>query len=221
MGRLASSIAHEINNPLEAVTNLLYLARNEAEVSKTKAYLEHAEEELRRVSAIANQTLRFHRQSTRPQEIGCEDLYSSVLSIYQGRIKNSHIVVEERRRTHATIVCFEGEVRQVLANLVGNAIDAMPKGGRLLVRSRDGKDWRTGRRGLVFTVADTGSGIDPSTRDRIFEAFFTTKGTAGTGLGLWVCGEIVQRHRGRISVRSSQAEAHRGTVITLFLPSDT
>jgi PAS domain S-box-containing protein len=136
VGRLASSIAHEINNPLESVMNLVFLARQQAMRPEVQAFLDTADQELRRVSVIANQTLRFHKQSTRPMAISSEALYSTVLSIYQGKLRNSNIDVEMRTRAAEAIVCFEGDIRQVLNSLVSNAIDAMPKGGRLLLRSR-------------------------------------------------------------------------------------
>jgi PAS domain S-box-containing protein len=221
VGRLASSIAHEINNPLEAVTNLIYLARHRALLPEVLEYLESAERELRRVSAIANQTLRFHRQSTHPQSVRCSELIGSVLSIFQGRFLNTNIMVESRNRASESIKCFEGEIRQVLSNLVANAIDAMqPRGGRLLVRSREAKDWKTGRRGVAFTVADTGCGMDQQTLQRIFDAFFTTKDIGGTGLGLWISKDIVDRHHGQLRVRSNQRPPNCGTVFVLFLPLD-
>ena len=161
VGRLAASIAHEINNPLESVTNLLYLAEHSEDPAKTKMYVQTAERELRRVSVIANQTLRFHKQSSSPQEISGDQLIKSVLSIFQSRFVNSGIQVEERKRATLAVRCFEGEIRQVLSNLVSNAIDAMQPlgGGRLLLRSHAGREWSTGRPGLVITVADTGSGM--------------------------------------------------------------
>jgi signal transduction histidine kinase len=217
-GRLASSIAHRFNNPLEAVTNLLYLARLQAERPETQGYLDMAEQELRRVSIVASQVLRFHRQTTRPQQIDCTDLFSTLMSIYERRLKNAHIAVEIRERARVPIRCFEGEIGQVLANFVDNAVDAMPNGGRLLIRSRQATDWRTGRSGLVLTVADTGSGIDSKAKAQMFEAFFTTKDIASTGLGLWVSAEIVERHHGRILVRSRQTRERSGTVMALFLP---
>jgi PAS domain S-box-containing protein len=219
VGRLAASIAHEINNPLESVTNLLYLATHSDDSGKVKEYIDTAERELRRVSAIANQTLRFHKQATSPREITCKVLMDSVISIYQGRILNSGVQVEERSRAKCVVRCFEGEIRQVLSNLIGNAIDAMHSGGgRMLLRTREGTNWRTGKRGVKFTVADTGSGIAAADLEKIFEPFFTTKGIGGTGLGLWVSKEIVERHGGELSVRSSQAEGRSGTVFSLFLP---
>lgn len=220
VGRLASSIAHEINNPLEAVTNLLYLASSSESLPPSlKGYLELAEIELRRVSNITNQTLRFHKQSTDPVPIFCQDLFKETLSIYQARFLNSGIQVEKRKRASQPVTCFEGEIRQVLGNLVGNAIDAMQStGGRLLLRSRDATNWKTGKRGVVLTVADTGPGISPQLRKRIFEAFFTTKGASGTGLGLWVSCEIIKRHHGALTVHSGQREGHSGTVFSVFLP---
>ena len=222
VGRLAASIAHEINNPPESVTNLLYLAERSDDPADTKTYVQMAERELRRVSVIANQTLRFHKQSSSPQEISGDQLIESVISMFQSRIVNSGVHVEERMRASRPVRCFEGEIRQVLSNLVGNAVDAMQPlgGGRLLLRDRVGRDWTTGRLGLVITVADTGGGIPASAANRIFEPFYTTKGISGTGLGLWVSSEIIHRHQGTLRFRSSQKEGHSGTVFSMFLPFD-
>jgi PAS domain S-box-containing protein len=220
VGRLAASIAHEINNPLESVTNLLFLALNTTNRDELHKYLQIAERELTRVSAITNQTLRFYRQSTSPRTVPCEELIDSVLAIHHRRILNSRVQVDLRLRATRPLNCFEGEIRQVLNNLIGNAIDAMPQGGRLCIRSREGTHWPRRRYGLILTVADTGSGIPTENLRKIFEPFFSTKGPAGTGLGLWVSHEIVQRHQGIVHVRSSQRSARRGTVFTLFLPFD-
>lgn len=221
MGRLAASIAHEINNPLEAVTNLLYLARTSKDFEQARSYLNDAEQELSRAVSIGNQTLRFHKQSSNPTEVLGGELLRNVLLVHRGRILNARVRVEERIRCKRPVRCFEGEVRQVISNLVGNATDAMQqRGGRLLVRCREGHDWRTGQKGSILTVADTGPGMSAETREKAFEAFYTTKGMEGTGLGLWVSAEIVLRHNGRLLVRSSQAERHHGTVFALFLPYD-
>jgi PAS domain S-box-containing protein len=218
VGRMASSIAHEINNPLESVTNLLYIARQQTLNTEALQFLDLADQELRRVAIIANQTLRFHRQSSYPREVTCDALYATVLSIFEGRLRNSTIVVNKRKRANLPICCFEGDIRQVLNNLVGNAIDAMATGGTLYVRSRECTDWRTGRKGIALTVADTGGGMSPETVAHVFEAFFTTKGINGTGLGLWISSEIVERHNGRLLLRTAPT---RGTVFSLFLPFDT
>jgi PAS domain S-box-containing protein len=222
VGRLASSIAHEINNPLESVTNLLYLAERCDDMTETRTYVQTAERELRRVSVIVNQTLRFHKQSSSPQEISGDQLIDSIVSMFQSRIVNYGIRVEERKRIVPAVRCFEGEIRQVLSNLVSNAIDAMQPlgGGRLLLRSRVGRDWNTKRRGLIITVADTGSGMSASVAKRIFEPFYTTRGISGTGLGLWVSSEIVLRHRGTLRFRTSERYGRSGTVFSLFLPFD-
>ena len=219
VGRLAASIAHEINNPLESVTNLLYLAQRATDSDQLQNYLSTADRELRRVGVIANQTLRFHRQSSNPTLVLPGELINDVLSIYQAKLINSHVRVTLRQRVHTPLRCFDGEIRQVMNNLVGNAIDAMhPDGGQLLLRSRQGRDWQTGRRGLVVTVADTGPGMSAQTQSKSFEAFFTTKGIGGTGLGLWICRGIVDRHRGKLQCRSSQKPGRSGTVFSVFLP---
>jgi signal transduction histidine kinase len=220
VGRLASSIAHEINNPLEAVTNLLYLARGSVNLQEVQQYLELADQELRRMSVITNQTLRFHKQSNAKVSVTCDGLLESVLGVYQGKLLNMQIQIESRRRSKVAISCLEGEIRQVLNNLVGNAIDAMQsKGGRLLIRTRGGRNWATGIAGVYVTVADTGDGMPIQTAKRVFEPFFTTKGQSGTGLGLWISHEIVQRHAGVLRVRSSQKEGRCGTIFSLFLPA--
>ena len=218
VGRLASSISHEINNPLEAVTNLLYLMRGSSELKEIHEYADIAERELRRVSLLTSQALRFHKDATAPAPFFCYDLIGDSLLMYQSRLVNARIVVEKKKRAEQPVECFGGDVRQVLSNLIGNAIDAMPMGGRLLVRSREAPNWKTGERGIVLTIADTGTGIAPATLKRIFEPFFTTKGIGGTGLGLWVATEIAARHRGALRVRSCQREGSCGTVFDLFLP---
>lgn len=218
VGRLASSIAHEINNPLESVTNLLYLAEHSDSPDQTRQYIQTAEVELRRAAAITSQTLRFHKQATSPQEIDLTELVGSVLSVYQGRIANANIHIDRYCSAKRRVHCFEGEIRQVLANLISNALDAMPAGGTLYLRVREATNWPSGEQGIIVTIADNGTGMSPETKARLFKPFFTTKGMTGTGLGLWVSLGIIDRHRGTLNVRSSQSPAHRGTVFTLFLP---
>lgn len=220
VGRLAASISHEINNPLEAVTNTLFLLRQE-ELSKAgRHYLEMAESELTRVSQIAVQTLRFHRQATRARKLLPEDLLQPVLGLYHGRLENSGVRVEEQRRAAGVVECYEGEIRQVLSNLVSNAIDAMRSGGRLVVRTGDARRWRDGAAGVRVTIADTGSGMSPEVMRHIFEAFYTTKGINGTGLGLWISRDLVLKHGGDLQVRSNSRAGCAGTVFRLFLPAE-
>ena len=219
VGRLAASISHEINNPLEAVTNLLYLIRKEPELlPHTKNYLLLAESELARVSQIAAQTLRFHRQSTKAQAVTPSELIDSVVSLYQGRLANSGIEVVHDHGFATAVTCYEGDIRQVLNNLVGNAIDSMRTGGKLVVRTRNAMCWKDGREGVRITIADTGHGMSRAVARRIFEAFYTTKGLNGTGLGLWISHGIVEKHHGRLDVRSKDNGAQTGTVFSLFLP---
>jgi PAS domain S-box-containing protein len=227
-GRLAASIAHEINNPLEAVTNLLFLLRNYSSLDEQALnYVTMAEYEVRRVAEITQQTLRFYRQSTLPARATLGELLDSVLSLYQGRLNAQEIRVERDYDPAVDLFCFAGEIRQVFANLVGNAIDATGHGGRLAVRARRSHNWKNpAEAGVRFVVADTGSGMEPEIRERIFEAFFTTKEVTGTGLGLWVSHEIVMKHRGVVHVRSRAAQPGEqpgqptGTVFELFLPDD-
>jgi two-component system NtrC family sensor kinase len=218
VGRLASTMAHEINNPLEAVTNLLYLSRQCPTDPDLQGWLEQADQELSRISLIANQALCFHKQTSKPQAITCLSLFSTTLRVYESRIKNAGITIEKRKRATQPVECFEGDIRHVLGNVIANAIDAMPLGGRLIVRSREGTDWRTGRKGLVLTLADTGTGMSTNTQRRMFEAFFSTKGIGGSGLGLWISVDIMHRHGGKITIRSSQKSTQTGTVVALFIP---
>ena len=223
-GRLAASIAHEINNPLEAITNLLYLLSNHADlVEPARSYVEMAEHEVRRISEITQQTLRFYRQSTLPARANFAELLDSVLSLHQGRLRNLGITVEKKYDSNADLYCFAGELRQVFANLIGNAIDAMPAGGRLAVRAHRSRDWNNpARAGVRFQVADTGSGMLPDVRKHIFEPFFTTKEATGTGLGLWVSSEIVAKHKGSIRVRSRSEKlgGQSGTIFEIFFPDE-
>jgi len=224
-GRLAASIAHEINNPLEAITNLLFLLRNFCQLEDPALnYVVMAEHEARRISEITQQTLRFYRQSTLPTRANMSELLDSVLTIYRGRLNSLSIQVERDFDAEMDLFCFSGELRQVFANLVGNAIDASTGGGRLLVRARRSHNWKEPEQplGVRFAVADTGIGMESGVRERVFEAFFTTKEVTGTGLGLWVSHGIIVKHRGQVHVRSRMAQEGRasGTVFQIFIPDN-
>jgi PAS domain S-box-containing protein len=218
-GRLAASIAHEINNPLEAVTNCLYLMAQVQLDPTAKHFLELAQRELDRVVHITTQTLRFYRQSTRPVETDIHELFETVIALYEGRLRSNAIVVERQFGKIPPVIAYDGEIRQVLSNLVGNAIDAMlqQEQGRVVLRTALGRDWKLNREGIIITLADTGSGMDEATAARVFEPFFSTKGMTGTGLGLWVSLGIIHKHHGKVSVRS-RTGAQSGTVFRIFLP---
>jgi PAS domain S-box-containing protein len=217
VGRLASSIAHEINNPLEAVTNLLYLAAHSAD-DATRTYIESAQQELMRISQITAQTLQFRRQRNAPESVNVATLVHSVLALYQGRLLQNGIEVVNEAIDAPHLICYAGEIRQMLANFIGNALDAMPKGGHLRIRVRPSTDWRDGSEGVRFTFADDGHGMSVETRRRVYEPFFTTKEATGTGLGLWVSAGIAAKHRGSISVRSSDKAGQSGTIFSVIFP---
>jgi PAS domain S-box-containing protein len=222
-GRLAASIAHEINNPLEAVTNCLYLMEQTSLDSTAKTYLEMAQRELDRVVHITTQTLRFYRQNTRPTETDIHDLLETVLALYEARMRTFGIESIREYSDVPHVVVYDGEIRQILANLVGNAVDAMQSsGGKLILRTAAGRDWPLNRSGIILTIADSGAGMDGQTLKRIFEPFFSTKGATGTGLGLWVSREILAKHMGKIQVRSRPANPENHgqgwTVFRVFLP---
>ncbi|HTW80887.1 MAG TPA: ATP-binding protein [Terracidiphilus sp.] len=226
-GRLAASIAHEINNPLEAITNLLFLMRNFTALDEqAQNYVSMAEHEVRRIAEITQQTLRFYRQSTLPARATMAELLDSVLSLHQGRFNSLDIHVERDYDPSLDLFCFAGEIRQVMANLVGNAVDATGNGGRIWVRARRSHNWKdSSQPGVRFVVADTGAGMEPEVRVRVFEPFFTTKEDTGTGLGLWVSHAIIAKHHGLVHVRSRAAtpQSQRGasasgTVFEIFIP---
>jgi PAS domain S-box-containing protein len=217
VGRLASSIAHEINNPLEAVTNLLYLLQSQVVTEESKGLVATAQEELARVSHIANHTLRFHRQSTKATDVDLGELFNSILGLYRGRFSNSGIQVEVRTSGASSLRCYDGEMRQILMNLISNAFDATRSGGRLILACRD-VTLRAGQRGARITIADSGTGIDAAVLDHIFEAFYTTKGIGGTGLGLWIIQELIEKVGGSVRVRSSTKLGRSGTVFVLTFP---
>jgi len=214
-GRLAVSISHEINNPLEALTNLLYIAKADASLPQdTRELLEVADRELQRLSHIAARSLKFYRQRTAPAYASLEDILEQEVYFHEPRIKSDRILVERRYRNSPNVFCFSGEVQQVFTNFVSNAVDALSKGGRLLLRIKPGKDKRS-RDGVFVTVADNGTGMDGQTLDQLFNPFFTTKGEEGTGLGLWVSKGILEKHEASIAVRSRPAI---GTAFRLFFP---
>ncbi len=221
VGQLASSIAHEINNPLEAVVNLLYLVRTADSADDMRTYAILAEQEIARVSDITMQTLRFHRQQTSAAPVDLGETIPAVLRLYSSRFTSRKVEVKLNLRDTPSAMLLESELRQVLNNLVRNAYDAMPRGGKLHVRLRPATCPITAREGVRISVADTGTGFLPKMRKHLFEPFHTSKEVTGTGLGLWISKGIIEKHRGRIKMRSRHEADHphaHGTLFSLWLP---
>lgn len=220
-GRLAASIAHEINNPLAALTNLVYLMETESSADTIHQYARTAQAELSRVAHITRQTLAFYRDSGSPTEVNLAELIDSALFLYGSSIRHKELEVRKEMRFTGSIHGYANELRQVFSNLVGNAIEAMPEGGCLRIRLYQSREWtNSGKPGVRVVIGDTGEGIKPDHRPRLFEPFFTTKAEKGTGLGLWVSQGIVEKHGGFIRLKSSTKAEHRGTVFSVFLPAD-
>ncbi len=218
-GRLAASIAHEINNPLEAITNLLYLLHSDLSPDQKNWLLTEAEQELARVTEITKQTLRFYREPSQPVPTEVGPVLDSVLKLYRSRIASAEVEVRlEMSSDCCKVLSTPGELRQVLANLIGNAIDAMRYGGRLRIRISDQATWGCDRRFVRITIADSGTGIPSQVLPSIFEPFVTTKGETGTGLGLWVTSEIIKKNGWKIRVRSSRSSRQSGTVFCITIP---
>jgi len=221
VGRLAATIAHEINNPLEAVTNLLFLAKRDiAQGGKARRHLEMADHELTRVAHITRQTLGFYRDNAFPTSVDISEILDDLLFLYGRRLHARDIEVVKQYKGKIEISALAGEIRQVFSNLIANAIDAMPDGGSLIVRAANSHEWNNSNLpGARVIIADTGSGIDPENRKKLFQPFFTTKKEVGTGLGLWITSGIVEKHGGSIRVRSRTEAGRSGTAFALFLPA--
>jgi len=212
-GRLAATIAHEVNNPLEAVTNLIFLAANEPGLAERNLLLEMADKELQRVSHITRQTLGFYRDTGRSVRVDLRDVVNNVLDVFQGKLKSKGVRASVDRDGEAIIYGAAGEITQVVSNLVSNALDASRAGSSIRIRVRQRQDCAT------VLVSDQGSGISPEARPMIFEPFFTTKKDVGTGLGLWISRRIVENHGGSIRFRSSNGTRAPGTVFVVNLRS--
>jgi len=218
-GRLAASVAHEINNPLEAVSNLLFLITLTDEPEAVQGYARDAMDQLMRVSLITQQTLKFHRQAGTPRMTCLSEVVNSILTLFRTKLRAADVVVDLKAENEAEVCCMPNEAQQIFANLISNAIDAMPKGGRLTIRLRPSLDWADRKTmGMRVTFSDCGVGMDHAVMRHVFEPFFTTKVDTGTGLGMWVVSQLVERHRGHVRVWSTQRPGRSGTTFSVFLP---
>ena len=218
-GKLAATIAHEIHNPLDAVGNLLYLIKQDTQDETTQQYVAMASGELARVTQMTRQMLAFQREGASPVPVKIGEILESVTALYERKIQSAGIRLEQHIDFDGHVLAMPGELRQILANLVGNAIEAIgPRRGRITLRAYESQDRRRGLSGLRVLVADDGPGIPEHVRGKIFEPFFTTKGEGGTGLGLWIASDILRKYDGTMRLRSCTQPHRSGTCFSLFLP---
>jgi PAS domain S-box-containing protein len=221
--RLAHTMAHEINNPLGAITNLVYLLAPLQTIPEAQAFVTMLEDQLKGLTHIATQMLKFHRDSSRPTEFKLRELVSETLEVYRLQAESQGVLLRQRLETDGVVVGFRSEIMQVISNLLLNALDAMPAGGQVTVHLYPAPPWLCEihrRCGFCLFVADTGTGIATEHYGRIFEPFFTTKGDKGSGLGLWLCTSIVNRAGGSIRVWSTRRAGCSGTCFLVFLPAE-
>lgn len=218
-GRFAAALAHEINNPLEGMVNLLYLATTSPSLEEARRNADAALRQLMRISQITRLRLQFHKQLEQPRETRISAVLDEVINAFQARLSAAGVKLRCVHKEDPVLMCLAGDLEQILANLVANSLDAMPQGGQMAVRIRKCCDWRNrSRPGVRTTLVDSGHGMDIATRRRIYEPFFTTRPEIGTGLGMWITAEIVNRLGGDLRVWSSRLPGAHGTAYSLFLP---
>ena len=217
-GRMAATIAHEINNPLEAVMNLIYLLRPMIADPAGISYFQSVEVELGRVSHIAKQTLGYYREHAAPSSASIAEIVLHAISIYEPRCTATGIEIKKAINSSREIVLRRGELMRVVSNLMMNSIYAMQAGGVLSISVEDSVESPDG---IVLTIQDNGDGIAESNLPRVFEAFFTTRSTVGTGIGLFVAKQFIEDHGGRIEIESRQNREDHGTTVRVFLPIST
>ncbi len=223
-GRLAATIAHEINNPLAAMTNIAYLLENSAADPAVRGFVTMLQEQIRNISRITARTLNFSRDTSGVTEFRLDKVLGDVLDFYANEAKRRQVTINRRIGCDANVFGCKGEISQVVSNLLINALHATAAGGQVTIHLYSAPAWLAKVRkqdGYCIAVADSGVGIDIQDRNHIFEPFFTTKGEKGTGLGLWVCMGIIQRSGGSIRVRTTTRRGRSGTCFSIFLPATT
>lgn len=218
-GRLAASIAHEINNPLEAVTNLLYLTRHVQNLpDEAQQYITMASEELERVAHITRQSLGFYREPSTAQTTSLAAVMQSAIELFRGKLRKQQVKISQEWKQDIEVEAVGGELRQVFCNLLSNSLEAMKQGGEIRLRIGVCRALVSGKRYVRVTIADDGCGVPSDIRAQIFEPFVTTRSSTGTGLGLWVSKQLVEKHGGRIRLRSITDSTQHGTVVMILLP---
>jgi signal transduction histidine kinase len=218
LGRLTSSVMHEIRNPLEAAQGLLYMISHDLQASeKVRAFAQSITMELGHVQEIIGRTLNLSRESPAPVAVDLGKVTDDVLQFYRRQIDLAHITIVRRYAVNSLAEGYIGEIRQIVSNLLANALDAVNDNGAIIIRTRRVKNVR-GVEGISYLVCDTGHGISRHHRQKVLQPFFTTKGEKGSGLGLWIVDEILGRRGGKISIRSSTQLGRSGTCFRVFLP---
>jgi signal transduction histidine kinase len=222
LGRLAATVAHEINNPLEALVNVVYLIKNSVDLpARLRQYASIAEEELNRISALTRQTLGFYRDQRGISATRVGELSRELVGVFSKRATNKSVNLRLQVQSDPEIQAVKSEIRQLIANLLANSIDAVPPNACITIRVSEiaARSSNRRRRGVQLTIGDSGPGIPADIRDKIFEPFFTTKEAIGTGLGLWICQNIVRKHNGKLRLRSNTEKRKNFTVFSVFLPA--
>jgi PAS domain S-box-containing protein len=218
LGRLSAAIAHEINNPLQAALNLIYVA-DVSNDPQRHDFLKRAQQELSRAAEIARITLGFYKGGDSYSQVDFSRISTDLAFLFEPRLHDKGVRFSAKISDRASLLGSEGEIRQMLSNLMSNALDAVLKDGAISLRISPSRDWRDGLRpGVRMTVFDNGKGFNAKAMDRAFLPFFTTKADTGTGLGLWVVKQLAEKYHGHITIRSSQGVSKHGTAVSIFLP---
>ncbi len=219
VGRMAAVLAHEINNPLEAVMNVIYLAQiSEGLPDSVRPFLMTADDELKRIAHITRQTLGFYREPSPSTTFTIDSILDSIIDLLKAQVISKGALIDKQCDPGIRITAFEGELRQVLSNLLKNSLEAIPKGGKVTMRAALATNYGTGAPSIRITIADNGQGISHEVAAQLFKPFFTTKGSVGNGLGLWVSKQIIEKHGGSIRVRSHTNTPRQGTTFSMLFP---
>lgn len=220
LGRMAATLAHDINNPLAAAMNTLYLARGvEGLPELTKQYLDTTDAELQRIAHISRQALGFYREHSTPVPVPVEAILDEAVALFRSRIKSKCVRIDRRYESRWKVMATSGELRQVFCNLIANSLDAIAEKGVIKLRVLGSLHPKTGARCVRITVADSGTGIASGSMSQLFQPLFTTKGSVGTGLGLWVSRQLIEKHAGSVRMRSSTEGIRHGTTFSILLPA--